>query len=61
MINSFNACQECLNGQRFCVIYDERTREIQEIDGDANAMKAAGGGMVDLKRISYFSDFILMQ
>jgi hypothetical protein len=51
MLKSFGECQETLNGQRFCVLYDEDTLEI--------CSKEKGGGKQ--ARISYFSDFIFMQ
>lgn len=59
MINSFNTCQECLNNQRFTVIYDEIAHEIQAVDGDVKPRMA--NRAMNLKRISYFSDFVLMQ
>jgi hypothetical protein len=60
MINSFNTCQECLNNQRFTVIYDEYSHEIQQIDTDNMKAKPQTRPM-NLKRISFFSDFVLMQ
>ena len=34
MVNSFNTCQQYLNGQRFTVIYDENSLELQEAFAD---------------------------
>jgi len=49
MVCSFEGCQEQLHAQSFSVDYNEETLEIKESGGKK------------MSRISYFSDFILMQ
>ena len=55
MLNCFQQSQECLKGQRFSVVYDEYSWQIQEQQTGTTEKKQK------LKRISYFQDFIFIQ